>query len=80
MTTSTNQRTSRLRRRTDVDAAASAAKRSRRRRTIGYSIWETAEALAASEESGNHRAQIAKLGDVLAEPPNRDQYELTVLA
>jgi quinol monooxygenase YgiN len=49
-------------------------------RTIGYSIRETAEALAASEESGNYRAQIAKLGDVLAEPPNRDQYELTVLA
>jgi quinol monooxygenase YgiN len=49
-------------------------------RTIGYSIWETADALTASEESGDYRTQIAKLGDVVAEPPEREQYELTVLA
>jgi quinol monooxygenase YgiN len=49
-------------------------------KSIGYSMWETAADLEASETSGNYREQIAKLGAVLALPPNRETYELTVLA
>jgi hypothetical protein len=33
-----------------------------------------------SEASGNYQQQIAKLGAVLAGPPVRDIYEVTVVA
>ena len=35
--------------------------------------------MLASEASGNYQQQIAKLGSVLAMPPVREAYELTVL-
>ena len=49
-------------------------------KTIGYSMWQSEAALAASESSGHYQAQIAKLGAVLASPPVREAYELTVVA
>lgn len=49
-------------------------------KTIGYSMWDSEGALAASEASGHYQAQIAKLGAVLAGPPVREAYELTVVA
>jgi len=49
-------------------------------KTIGYSMWESEAALAASESSGHYQAQIGKLGAVLASPPLREAYEVTVLA
>ncbi len=49
-------------------------------RSIGYSMWDSAEALAASEVSGNYREQIAKLGAVLAGSPDRQTYEVVVVA
>lgn len=49
-------------------------------KTIGYSMWESEAALAASESGGHYWAQIAKLAAVLASPPVREAYELTVVA
>jgi quinol monooxygenase YgiN len=49
-------------------------------RSIGYSTWNSGADLAASEASGNYQQQIAKLGAVLAGPPVRDIYEVTVVA
>lgn len=49
-------------------------------KTIGYSMWESEAALAASESDGHYQAQIAKLGEVLASPPVREAYELIVVA
>ena len=49
-------------------------------KSIGYSIWETEADLKANENSGSYQEQIAKLKDVLAMPPVREIYELTVLA
>jgi quinol monooxygenase YgiN len=49
-------------------------------KTIGYSMRASDAALAASESGGHYQAQIAKLGAVLAAPPAREAYELTVLA
>jgi quinol monooxygenase YgiN len=48
-------------------------------KTIGYSIWADEADLAASEASGHYQQQIAKLGTVLAGPPARELYELTVV-
>jgi quinol monooxygenase YgiN len=48
--------------------------------TVGYSVWESAADLAASEQSGHDQQQIAKLSEVLAGPPSRALYELHVLA
>ena len=47
--------------------------------SIGYSIRDSADDMVASEASGNYQQQIAKLGSVLAMPPVREAYELTVL-
>ena len=47
---------------------------------IGYSMWASEADLAASETSGNYQQQIARLGAVLAAPPVREAYELTVVA
>jgi quinol monooxygenase YgiN len=49
-------------------------------KSIGYSMWDSATDLAASETSGNYQQQIAKLGGVLAGPPVREVYEVTVVA
>lgn len=49
-------------------------------RSIGYSVWDSPEALAASEDSGNYREQIAKLSGVLAGAPDRQTYEIVVVA
>ena len=48
--------------------------------SIGYSMWDSPADLAASETSGNYQQQIAKLGGVLAAPPAREAYEVTVVA
>lgn len=49
-------------------------------KSIGYSMWTSPADLAASETSGNYQEQIAKLGGVLAGPPAREVYEVTVVA
>jgi quinol monooxygenase YgiN len=49
-------------------------------KSIGYSMWNSAADLAASEASGNYQQQIAKLGDVLAGVPDRAIYEVTIVA
>ena len=49
-------------------------------KSIGYSIWETEADLKTNERSGSYREQKAKLKDILAMPPVREIYELTVLA
>ena len=50
-------------------------------KSIGYSMWDSPPAdLAASETSGNYQQQIAKLSSVLAGPPGREVYEVTVVA
>jgi quinol monooxygenase YgiN len=49
-------------------------------KSIGYRMWDSAADLAASETSGNYQQQIAKLGGVLAGPPVREVYEVTVVA
>jgi quinol monooxygenase YgiN len=48
--------------------------------SIGYSMWDNAADLTASETGGNYQQQIAKLGGVLAGPPVREVYEVTVVA
>ena len=48
-------------------------------KSIAYSMWETEADLKASETSGFYQEQIAKLRAVLAMPPVREIYELTVL-
>jgi quinol monooxygenase YgiN len=48
-------------------------------KTIGYTIWAEETDLAASEANGHYQRQIAKLGTVLAGPPARELYELTVV-
>jgi heme-degrading monooxygenase HmoA len=47
---------------------------------IGYSLWETEADLKANEANNFYQEQIAKLKNVLAEPPVREIYELIVLA
>jgi len=49
-------------------------------KSIGYSMWNSAADLAASETSGNYQQQIARLRGVLAAPPVREIYEITVVA
>ena len=51
-----------------------------RDKSIGYGMWASEADLAASETSGNYQQQIARLGVVLAAPPVREAYELTVVA
>ena len=51
-----------------------------RDKSIGYSMWTSAADLAVSETSGNYQQQIAKLSSVLAGPPVREVYEVTVVA
>jgi quinol monooxygenase YgiN len=49
-------------------------------KSIGYGMRTSAAELAASETSGNYQQQIAKLGSVLAGPPVREVYQVTVVA
>jgi len=49
-------------------------------KSLGYSAWETEQAMVASETNGNHQQQIAELGAVLAGPPTREVYELLVVS
>jgi heme-degrading monooxygenase HmoA len=47
---------------------------------IAYSIWESEAALQATEASHFYQGQIAKLSGVMAMPPVRELYELSILA
>jgi heme-degrading monooxygenase HmoA len=47
---------------------------------IAYSIWETEASLKATETSNFYQEQMAKLSGVMAMPPVRELYELSVLA
>ncbi|MBA3616024.1 MAG: antibiotic biosynthesis monooxygenase [Rubrobacteraceae bacterium] len=46
----------------------------------GYTItlWETEDDAEAYESSGVYREQVAKFGNLLAEPPNRRIYEVSM--
>ncbi len=46
----------------------------------GYTItlWETEEDAKAYESSGTYQEQVAKFGNLLAEPPNRELYEVSM--
>ena len=44
--------------------------------TVG--LWETEEDARVFESSGVYREQIAKLGGLLAEPPVRKVYEVSI--
>lgn len=46
---------------------------------IAYSIWETEADLKATETSNFYQEQMAKLSSVMAMPPVRELYELSVL-
>ena len=49
-------------------------------KSMGMSLRDGAEQLAASESNGNFQQQIAKLAAVLAMPPTREIFEFTVIA
>ncbi len=46
----------------------------------GYTItlWETEDDAEAYESSGAYQEQVAKLGNLLAEPPTRKIYEVSI--
>ncbi len=46
----------------------------------GYTItlWETEEDAKAYESSGTYQEQVAKFGNLLAEPPHRELYEVSM--
>ena len=48
----------------------------------GFSItlWETEADMTAGEASGYYQEQIAKFGSILAAPPVREHYEVSVQA
>ena len=49
------------------------------RRVVGITVWDTEEALRASEEAGGYyREQLAKLAPFFASPPTRDAYEIAL--
>ncbi len=41
-------------------------------------LWETEADAVAFESSGTYREQVAKLGGLLAEPPARSVYEVSI--
>jgi len=43
-------------------------------------LWDTQEDAQSFESSGAFREQAAKFGDVLAEPPSREVYEVSAQA
>ena len=47
---------------------------------LALSIWETGADMLASESDGFSREQFAKIGALMAGPPEFDHYELSVEA
>jgi heme-degrading monooxygenase HmoA len=47
---------------------------------MSITVWESLEALQASEGSGYYQEQLAKFAPVLAAPPTREVYEVSVQA
>ncbi|MQG30757.1 MAG: hypothetical protein FI724_01175 [SAR202 cluster bacterium] len=47
---------------------------------LALSVWETEADLLASESDGFYREQFAKVGALMAGPPEFDHYELSVEA
>jgi len=47
---------------------------------MSVTIWESLEALQASESSGFYQEQVAKFAPVFAAPPTREVYEVSVQA
>ena len=43
-------------------------------KALAVTLWETAAAMRASEQSGYYREQLAKVGDLLAGEPTRETY------
>ena len=43
-------------------------------------LWDTQEDAQSFESSGAYQEQAAKFGDVLAEPPSREVYEVSAQA
>ena len=47
---------------------------------LALSVWETEADMLASESDGSSREQFAKIGALMAGPPEFDHYELSVEA
>ena len=48
-------------------------------RVVGITLWDSEEALRASEQAGGYyREQLAKLAPFFASPPTRDAYEVAL--
>jgi len=47
---------------------------------LAFSAWETQADMLASESDGSSREQFAKIGALMAGPPELDHYELSVEA
>ena len=47
---------------------------------LTFSAWETQADMIASESDGSSREQFAKIGALMAGPPELDYYELSVEA
>ena len=47
---------------------------------LTFSAWETQADMIASESDGSSREQFAKIGALMAGPPELDHYELSVEA
>ena len=45
---------------------------------LALSVWETEADMLASESDGFYREQFAKVGALMAGPPEFDHYELSV--
>ena len=44
------------------------------------SLWETEEDAVANEQSGYYQQQVGKVKDLLAAPPVREGYEVSLQA
>ena len=47
---------------------------------LAFSVWQTQADMSASESDGFSREQFAKIGALMAGPPEFDHYELSVEA
>jgi quinol monooxygenase YgiN len=47
---------------------------------MAITVWDSLETLQASEGSGYYQEQLAKFAPVLAAPPTREVYEVSVQA
>jgi len=45
---------------------------------ISVTLWETEEALRASEESGYYQEQMGKLANFLVAPPEKEDYKVSI--